>query len=270
MNNKSIDSITEAYKFVNTYKKKIEKCSNKNYKEFDDIVHQVFRNCKVLIPNGKFYRSRIYLEDDKYEKYMQPITKDGFNGYNKQGSFINPKASENRMNKKGDKCLYACSDDITSMLEVLSANDDYVSVSEIKVNEPLIITDLSKSASIGGTAFYCYISVQIQARISEDNHNGNYQFSQYIAKLCKKDGYDGIAYRSKYASISDVYENRGINYAIFNYDKCEAISSDIYQIAKRETVIYHPRTNTIIEKPRLADIKEEFIGDYYERIDSTL
>lgn len=261
MNNKSIDSITEAYIFVSKYKKRIDRYNSKNNKEFDDIVHQIFRNNKVLITNGKFYRSRIYLEDDKYEKYLQPVDKYGFNGYDKFGSFINPKASNNRMNKKGDKCLYACSDDVTSMLEVLSANDDYISVSEIKVNEPLTIADLSKSASIGDTPFYCYVSIQIQSRISEDSHNGKYTFSQYIAKLCKDDGYDGIAYRSKYASISDVYDNKGINYAIFNYDKCEAISSDIYQIAKRETKIYHPRTNTIIEKPRLADIKEEFIGN---------
>ena len=42
-------------------------------------------------------------------------------------------------------------------------------------------------------------------------------------------GYDGIVYRSKYAREADYKTKSGINFTIFNYDKCKAVSSKIYQ-----------------------------------------
>ena len=45
-------------------------------------------------------------------------------------------------------------------------------------------------------------------------------------------GYDGIAYRSKYFSRSNVRNEAGVNVTIFNYDKCYPISSKLYSVNK--------------------------------------
>ena len=54
-------------------------------------------------------------------------------------------------------------------------------------------------------------------------HPDAYLYTQAISAFIKSRGYDGIMY-------SSCQVINGINYAIFNYDKCEAISSDLYKI----------------------------------------
>lgn len=55
--------------------------------------------------------------------------------------------------------------------------------------------------------------------------------TQYIAEYVKNLGYDGLAYISSLdtqALRNNFIEN--MNYVIFNYNKCEAIKSNIYKM----------------------------------------
>lgn len=68
--------------------------------------------------------------------------------------------------------------------------------------------------------------------ISQGFDEKDYIFPQFIASYCQHLGYDGIAYRSKYATKENVQKNQGINFTVFNYQKCEAIGSKLYTVNK--------------------------------------
>ena len=60
--------------------------------------------------------------------------------------------------------------------------------------------------------------------ISPTEYNKNaYIYTQVICSIVKKLGYDGVIYTS--------CQNREKkNYAIFNYNKCKVISSEVYSV----------------------------------------
>ena len=94
----------------------------------------------------------------------------------------------------------------------------------------LKIADLSREYSVHKDSFEEELSVLVQRNLSKGNGEEDYVFPQFVAAYCKKLGYDGIGYRSKYASKYDTQNGFGINYSIFNYDKCKAISSILMKV----------------------------------------
>ena len=59
----------------------------------------------------------------------------------------------------------------------------------------------------------------------------DYYLSQYVGAYIKTLGFDGIKYFSS-KNESNISEIASFNYAIFNYDKCKAVSSKKYYIQK--------------------------------------
>ena len=56
--------------------------------------------------------------------------------------------------------------------------------------------------------------------------NGDYILSQYVAEFCKDQGFEAMSY---FSSFKKPY-TPGKNLTIFNYSKCEAISSKLFFI----------------------------------------
>lgn len=204
--------------------------------EFNEKLKSIFSDRKRIVNKGTIlYKSRIYDEKDKYKKVINYNPNEEFHAYSKEKSFVNTKAPENRMNPNGIKCLYAASDVETTLLEIGASNNDFISVAEIVCNSDLLVADLSKYTAFADSRLDSLISLQIQSSINLDDNISGCLFPQYIAQQCMNNGYDGICYASKYVNLRDPRENKyGINYAIFNYSKCKAISSDFYQVLYRE------------------------------------
>lgn len=83
----------------------------------------------------------------------------------------------------------------------------------------------------------------------------NIYFPRYIASICKKLGYDGIAFKSKYSTVGESREDRGKNYAIFSYKKCHAINTNVYSVAKRKVHLFddYKRETVKFTKSRIDD-----------------
>lgn len=229
------------YEKINVLNKNKRKNKNDQVKleKFKVEIQKAYRSCEDVVDKGKvLYKSRIYDESDKYEKVKNIDLSKKFRAYLAKDSFVNPNAPENRMNKAGTKCLYLSSDIPTSIIEVGASNNDSISVSEVICKEDLYIINLSKYWGYGDTREESLFSLQIQNSANLDDKESKYLFPQYIADICRKMGYDGIAYASKYVDMNVPNEKHmGINYAIFNYDKCEVISTDFYQVSDRSFVL---------------------------------
>lgn len=183
------------------------------------------------------YRARIYNNLDAQEKFY---SEDDvvFQGYDQIGSFVNKEldhVSDGRCNPKWIPYLYASKSEKCCIHEVRPRIKDFVSVAKIKVKANLKIVDFSCLASWYEKKDFREIIPGVQNSLlciylgelfSVPHRNeDDYLITQYISEKIKNAGYDGIAYKS---SLYDGYND--INYVIFNYDNCEAVSSQLCHI----------------------------------------
>ena len=153
-----------------------------------------------------------------------------FKGLTKEASFVPPKnvkVSEGRANPKYVKYLYVAESPTTAIFEVRPFIYDAVNIAKIRVNEPLkvanIAVDLDLSNDQNATV-EMYVMGMIQGAFSKPTNNtDDYIPTQVIAEFIKSLGYDGIRFNSSIHS-------GGVNLTIFNYEKCEAVSSQDFRI----------------------------------------
>lgn len=146
----------------------------------------------------------------------------GFLGYNAQDSFVNPNkftVGEGRCNYKFSPCLYAADSVHVAISEIKPLVREIVSVAKIKNKKELKLIDLRlcNNEWINALAMFFVQSPTLE-------NPDAYIYTQAISAFVKKYKYDGIIY-------SSCQTFGGINYAIFNYEKCEAISSELKCIA---------------------------------------
>lgn len=203
------------------------------------ILVKMFTTSKTIFPKGTiFYRSRIYNLSDSTIKKLGYFEQKQYEGFDEKGSFVNLEAEwpmNGRMNPNGIRVLYVSSDIKTSVREINPSFDELISVAEIECQEDLKIADISnidiEKDDIDLLNYHLYIQDLLSTGYSEKD----YIFPQFIAAYCQNQGFDGIGYRSKFSRKSDKKQKNGINYTIFNYDKCKAISSKLHIV--RNTTI---------------------------------
>lgn len=226
--NKVDNKVEEAY----LYLKKIRKVLQEDNRFFPDdmftkYMDYIFREKEVIIPVGtNLYRAR-YIENEEIDKSKRGTS---FEGYDAEGSFVNKDngwPTYGRMNPQGISVLYVSTDERTAITELHPYVNAKYSVATIMVKENLRVVDLSKSDSGIIDDFVRPLSVLLQEKISEGSTNRHYILPQYVSSYCKYKEYDGICYRSKYATQTDCRSGKGINYTIFNYEKCVPTGSKI-------------------------------------------
>ena len=192
-------------------------------------LRRIFAEAEQMIPEKSiFFRARIYLEEDRL-KPKEP----GFLGLNAEESFVNLTTdwpNNGRMNPTGITVLYMASDESTAIREIKPFPDQLYSVAAIKTLKPLKIANLSDRYSMQDDDFDRYLSVYVQEWLSLGSRERDYVFPQFVASYCQHLGYDGIAYRSKYATRAEQNQNKGINYTIFNFAKCKPERSRLYRV----------------------------------------
>ena len=123
--------------------------------------------------------------------------------------------------------LYVAESPTTAMYEVRPFMFDAVNIAKVRVNEPLkivnIAVDLDLSNNKGATK-EMWVMGMIQGAFSKPTNNtDDYLPTQVIAEYVRSLGYDGIRFNSS-------LHYGGVNLTIFNYEKCEAVSSQDFRI----------------------------------------
>ena len=202
--------------------------------------------CKTdnfLSKGKKIYRARIYYPkaDQEERKNYNETERVSFRGYCKVGSFVPPSGIavvEGRANPSYIRYLYAAEDITTAVAEVKPPLHSKVSVATIQVNSRIRLFNFSSlvaycsSPSSPEEIWVTDLILAIMRTFNTPAEMQSYLLCQYISEFAKSIGYDGIVFRS--SLLNKDYQNKvGINYTIFNYRKCEAIASEIYQVTKK-------------------------------------
>ena len=109
-----------------------------------------------------------------------------------------------------------------------------VSTNSIRVNERLRLLDFSlqnypkgmKSVKIN---LFHALSQLYSKPVTEDDDTLDYIPTQYIAEFVKRIGYDGIVFKSSLYN-----DENSVNVVIFNFDKCEAVGSVVYDVTRND------------------------------------
>ena len=211
-----------------------------------DILSRYMEKNTLYVKTGQiYYRARVI--DDScindhmiYKCYSAP---DGekldvkyvgkanpFKGLTKEASFVPPKdikVSEGRANPKYVKYLYVAESPTTAIFEVRPFIYDAVNIAKIQTTEPLKVANIAVDLDLSNdkdTTVDMHVMGMIQGAFSKPTNNtDDYIPTQVIAEFIKSLGYDGIRFNSSIHS-------GGVNLTIFNYEKCEAISSQDFRI----------------------------------------
>ena len=142
------------------------------------------------------------------------------------------------MNPIGISVLYVASDVETCIKELHPGVEELISVATIETTKELKVADLSKGNSRLDNAQASYLSIYVQELISQGYKERDYIFPQFVSSYCKSLGFDGIGYRSRYATRGQANEDVGVNYTFFNYnDRFDVTGSKLYEVTNIATTI---------------------------------
>lgn len=232
--------VIDVYSWIENVKKAIKdkdivtaNFSKRNLKEW--IQKCIDFNPLAVYPveSGRIlYRGRIYKETDQFERWDKYDISEGqpFRGYGKAESFVNNNLSEikgNRCNYKGEQCLYVSEKRETCYVELRPQANTLISLAEIVVVKPLNVLDFSSSGAIGNTMEMADFFLALNSELNKPVYSSEdgYRFTQFVAECVKELGFDGIRYSSAFNTLT--MKDRGKNIAIFNFEKCEAHSSEL-------------------------------------------
>jgi len=144
-------------------------------------------------------------------------------------------ASEGRVNPKGIPCLYLATDKETAMAEVRPTVGTYVSVGQFKTDRSLKLIDCSVGHA---SRFKIYfeepgaeerekgvwndIDRAFSEPVTASQMTADYAPTQILSELFKREGYDGIVYKSNLGS--------GFNVALFDIEAANLVNCFLYQV----------------------------------------
>jgi hypothetical protein len=251
----SVDKeITKAYELWSSFKEEVlyENRYIVNHEVLDYLKHFSERNQKTIDYETILYRARLYTEDETFIQYLGSNFNDegldntdrlmmayrkhqinsrhesGFWGYDEKGSFVpsnNDFVNDGRANPVYIKYLYTAEEPYTALVEVRPYLNSKVSVAKIKVNESLVIADFSYESFGNFEGFEQNLIYFIMRDFTNPSNSDKKSYipTQYVAEFMKTLGIEGIRFNSS-------LHGRGRNITIFNYDKCQAVGSKLYQI----------------------------------------
>lgn len=229
---------------------------------------QIYYRARVIddncINDHMMYKCYAAPEGEKLDiKYVGKANP--FKGLTKEASFVplkSIKVSAGRSNPKYVKYLYVAESPTTAIFEVRPFIYDAVNIAKIQINEPLKVANIAVELDLFNnkdTTLEMHVVGMIQGAFSKPtNDTDDYIPTQVIAEYIKSLGYDGIRFNSSIHS-------GGVNLTIFNYGKCEAISSQDFRIenikltarAAIGSAEYHGDMHYIVDnEPKFLDIEK--------------
>ena len=144
-------------------------------------------------------------------------------------------AAEGRANPKGIPFLYLATDKETAMAEVRPSVGNYISVGQFKTLKPLSLIDCSVGHESGISLYFeepgaaereNAVWNDIDRAFSEPLTIGDitaeYAPTQILSELFRREGYDGVAYKSHLGS--------GHNLVLFDLDAADLINCFLFRV----------------------------------------
>jgi len=144
-------------------------------------------------------------------------------------------AIEGRANPKGIPCLYLATDKETAMAEVRPTVGTYVSVGQFKTLRPLTLLDCSMGYNSGFNFYFEEPDVEEQERavwndidrafsepVTVSDSTADYAPTQILSEMFKREGYDGVAYKSNLGS--------GFNLVLFDPNAADLINCFLFRV----------------------------------------
>ena len=236
-----------AYNYLQTVKDDIcNHCGMNEWKTFEKYLKEYYRSNAAVVeyePGSiSLYRSRVYLENDRYEVWRNPRN-GAFKGYNAEQSFVNLISAQNgRCNAKDVPYLYVSLTPEGANAEIRPCAQTLINTAKIQIIEPLRICNFDvngvASSDPDNGEFLCALFMYLISEFSApvyDREQGDYRFTQFVCEYLRSNGFDGVKYTSSmcdYFSSDGEPKNRYTNLVIFDYHKCKAVSSDLVLVKK--------------------------------------
>lgn len=147
---------------------------------------------------------------------------------------LSDRAPEGRANPKGIPYLYLATDKDTAMSEVRPWLGSYISLAQFRTVRELAIVDCSRNIERHVIYFeettpeerekavWHDINRAFSEPVDRSDDIASYAPTQIIAELFKRDGCDGMAYRSAFGKP-------GYNIALFDLDAARLINCQLYE-----------------------------------------
>jgi RES domain len=230
----------------------------------DDFLHAVASTCKARLHQVKqgaiFWRAQLGHSSQVLDQQ---------NGY-EEGVALGPsrmkprseRALEGRANPKGIPCLYLSTTRNAAMSEVRPWVGALVSVAQFQIARTLKIVDCSLlhgqyfKLAYGSRTFdalsgklslpdeidiekivWAAIDTAFSQPVTESDDLAEYAATQIIAELFRREGYDGIAYKSAFG-------DDGFSLALFDLDDARQVNGMLYRV---ETVEFKFNKNPLDE-----------------------
>jgi hypothetical protein len=214
------------------------------HKNTDDLLDQVLASRgdrERTIPRGWLcWRARIGCETEEVERVDDDtrVVYDEDRPYGQQGMKPIPNwQREGRANPRGIPYLYLGTSRDTALAEVRPWIGSIVSVAQFEIIRELRVIDCSKhhqkdallsvltdKSLTRADGMWMAIDQAFATPVSREDEGGEYISTQIIAELFKREGFDGIAYKS-------LLSDDGFNVALFNLDDARVINCALYRAA---------------------------------------
>lgn len=215
------------------------KCFSKNLDNWENLRKELMEENRffpketISLERFSYLLSQLIYKDSLPEKWYRARIQESEQPYSLENMGPPPKdkATHGRANPVGIPYLYVASDVLTSISEIRPHTGEFVTVAEFKVTEEVRLADLRNPRSLI-TPFICADDEEIAAlrgdieflvRLGDELTRPvlpksaaiDYIPSQYLCELIKKNGFDGVIYKS---SVGEE-----INLALFYPAKAQGV-----------------------------------------------
>ena len=271
------ESSDDYWKFDQFIKNKSRFVLDNQQRRFVDVVLATSRNRSIQLPNGRLlwrahlghttWRTVPTEQGESYEIPEPALTK-----------FMTPwkdRAFEGRVNPKGIPCLYLAKEKDTAMTEVRPWIGSYVTVAQFKVVRDLKLVDCrgdldppkiyfcrktEEDAEERERNVWFHINQAFSTPVTRTDDVADYAPTQVLAEAFKSNGFDGIAYGSKFG--------KGLNIALFDLSAAEIVRTQLYQVEEVNLKFsadpeehYHSKESPIPVEVLLNPRSAEFINN---------
>lgn len=212
------------------------KYKNRNPRDLKalELLNDIPTNPQIVIDTSdSLYRARVVNDPKEIGKEKN------FYGYDAKGSFVPPAnlTRDFRANYRYIPHLYCANHPYVALAEVRPRLGTTVSIATIAVKEPLTLLDFTiqhkpSKMSDAKKNLFEDLSALFSMPVTNNDDIIDYIPTQFVAEYAKYMGYDGIAFSSSVTPEYYLCDPNRFNVVVFNYNKCEAIKSNIVMVTR--------------------------------------
>ena len=193
--------------------------------QFLEAVAATCRRRLLQIPKGhQFWRAQLghrLLSDKMGNRVLKPFPEERMRP-------LSDRAIEGRVNPKGIPCLYFATTPEVAMTEVRPWIGSTISLAVFETKREMKMVDCSQSHPKDSRSsledlVWEEINDAFAEPIVRSDRTGDYAATQILAEVFKKEGADGVIYKS-------AFSDKGLNLALFDLECAELLKRSLYKV----------------------------------------